>query len=139
MKSTSVVPLIGLLAICFIKSGVALHCYQCHSAVDTDCMEEFDHAHKDLLTVKSSECKVDAPNYCIKTTGVWGGVVGTTRFCSTHDMGNQCQFIHYPDHNRVYRACIYTCKGSHCNHAHTVTGYTILVALLVAMVTIVIR
>jgi len=67
------------------------------------------------------------------------GVVGTTRFCSSRDMGNQCQFIRYPDHDRVYRACIYTCKGHHCNHAHTVTGYTVLVTLLVAMVTVMIR
>ncbi|KAK2180132.1 hypothetical protein NP493_458g03080 [Ridgeia piscesae] len=118
---------------------MALYCYQCDSAVQTDCMEEFDHAHKDQLTVKSSECTVDASKYCIKTTGVWGGVVGTTRFCSSRDMGNQCQFIRYPDHDRVYRACIYTCKGHHCNHAHTVTGYTVLVTLLVAMVTVMIR
>jgi len=52
---------------------MALYCYQCDSAVQTDCMEEFDHAHKDQLTVKSSECTVDASKYCIKTTGVWGG------------------------------------------------------------------
>jgi hypothetical protein len=32
-------------------------------------------------------------------------------------MGNQCQFITYPDHDRVYRACIYTCRGDGCNAA----------------------
>ena len=58
-----------------LLGGAALHCYQCDSAIDTDCMEEFDHAHKDQLTVQSSECKVDASEHCIKTTGVWGGEI----------------------------------------------------------------
>ncbi|KAI0222034.1 hypothetical protein LSAT2_026711 [Lamellibrachia satsuma] len=139
MKSTYILSLLSFLALCFVKSGSTLHCYQCDSAVDTDCMEEFDHAHKDQLTVKSSDCKVDASEYCIKTTGVWGGVVGTTRFCSSRDMGNQCQFIRYPDHDRVYRACIYTCTGSHCNHAHSIAAYSMLIVLLVVMVTVMTR
>ncbi len=52
-------------------------------------------------------------------TLIFLGIVGTTRFCSSRDMGNQCQFIRYPDHDRVYRACIYTCGTNDCNTAHT--------------------
>ncbi len=36
-------------------------------------------------------------------------------------MGNQCQFVHYPNHDRVYRACIYTCDKNDCNGASTLT------------------
>ena len=57
------------------------------------------------------------------------GVVGTTRFCSSRDMGNQCQYIRYPDHDRVYRACIYTCKGNGCNGASGVTLSAIVMTL----------
>jgi hypothetical protein len=60
---------------------------------------------------------VDQAKYCIKTTGVWGSVVGTQRFCSSRDMFNQCQYVSYADHNRVYRACIYTCRTDGCNGA----------------------
>ncbi len=61
------------------------------------------------------------------------GVVGTTRFCSSRDMGNQCQFIRYPDHDRVYRACIYTCRGSGCNGAESVTSRIPFTLLLPAL------
>ena len=64
--------------------------------------------------------------YCVTL-----GVVGTTRFCSSRDMGNQCQFIRYPDHDRIYRACIYTCRGNECNTAAT-TSYSGLLVLLAA-------
>ncbi|KAK2167540.1 hypothetical protein LSH36_26g00008 [Paralvinella palmiformis] len=98
-----------------LYTGSSLSCYQCDSNEDADCTEYFDHEHFADLTIRSTECAVDAAKYCIKTTGVWGGVVGTTRFCSSRDMGNQCQFVRYPDHDRVYRACIYTCRTDNCN------------------------
>ena len=56
------------------------------------------------------------------------GVVGTTRFCSSRDMGNQCQYIRYPDHDRVYRACIYTCSGDGCNGASSMQISTLTLA-----------
>ena len=43
------------------------------------------------------------------------GVVGTRRFCSSRDMHNICQYMTYPDHDRVYRACVFTCRGDGCN------------------------
>ena len=51
----------------------ALSCYQCDSKVDPDCKENFDHSNRDTLTIKSGECQVDAAEFCVKTTGVWGG------------------------------------------------------------------
>ena len=50
-----------------------LSCYQCNSRVDSDCIEDFDHDNQDTLTIKSEECRVDAAEFCVKTTGVWGG------------------------------------------------------------------
>jgi len=114
--NTAVLPVLGLILVLVHKS-YGLGCYQCESTEEPDCKEYFDHSNIDSITIRSEECTVDAAKYCIKTTGVWGGVVGTTRFCSSRDMGNQCQFVRYPDHDRVYRACIYTCSGEHCNTA----------------------
>ena len=51
----------------------SLHCYQCDSKNHPDCKEWFDFEHEDTITIRSEECKVDAAEYCIKTTGVWGG------------------------------------------------------------------
>ena len=42
--------------------------------MDSDCKEHFDHKNKATLTVESYECDVDAAEYCVKTTGVWGGM-----------------------------------------------------------------
>lgn len=59
------------------------------------------------------------------------GVVGTHRFCSSRDMGDQCQDIWFPDHDRMYRACVYTCSGDGCNSAtRTSTLPAVLVSLL---------
>ena len=55
-------------------SVFALHCYQCDGSTHPDCKEKFDWDHLDTITIRSMECKVDASEYCIKTTGVWGGM-----------------------------------------------------------------
>ena len=54
-------------------SVTAMHCYQCDSKNHPDCKEFFDWEHEDTITIRSDECTVDAAEYCIKTTGVWGG------------------------------------------------------------------
>ena len=51
----------------------ALHCYQCDSKTNPDCKEYFDHGNIDQLSVKPTECGVDAAEYCVKTSGAWGG------------------------------------------------------------------
>jgi len=112
---------------------VALNCYQCDSNTEADCQEFFDHAHQNSLTIKPTQCSVDASKFCIKTTGVWGGIVGTRRFCSSRDMFNQCQYVQYPDHNRIYRACIYTCNTDECNGASRQQSYISLVPILILL------
>ena len=57
----------------FLLAVFGLNCYQCDSNDNPDCTEYFDHDHTSTLTVRSTECSVDASEYCIKTTGVWGG------------------------------------------------------------------
>jgi len=124
------------LLLIWIRNGDCLqNCYVCNSNDHPDCTEQFDHAWTDGI-LAPEECTVDAANYCIKTTGVYGGVVGTTRFCSSRDMGNQCQYINYPDHDRVYRGCIYTCSGSQCNSAwrsSTISSITLILPALIAL------
>lgn len=57
----------------FCFKGFGLQCYQCDSSVDPDCKENFDWEHLDQITIRPTECTVDAARYCVKTTGVWGG------------------------------------------------------------------
>lgn len=42
-------------------------------------------------------------------------IMGTTRFCSSKSFGNQCQYVDFPDHNRIYRSCVFTCDQDGCN------------------------
>ena len=58
------------------------------------------------------------------------GIVGTTRFCSSRDMFNSCQYVEYPDHDRIYRACIFTCSSDGCNGAVSVIPSSIFVTLI---------
>ncbi|XP_013398406.1 uncharacterized protein LOC106164907 [Lingula anatina] len=104
--------ILGLL----VRRGAALNCYQCDSGSDPECTENFDYENPSG-TLVATECTVADAKYCVKTTGVWAGVVGTTRFCSSRDMGTQCQYITFPDHERTYRACIHSCTTDSCNSA----------------------
>ncbi|PAA51320.1 hypothetical protein BOX15_Mlig001518g4, partial [Macrostomum lignano] len=102
---------------CLILSSVlspclAIKCYLCNSTIQSDCLEEFNYNSRSIVPM---DCDVADGKFCIKTTGVWGAVVGTTRFCSSMDMGNQCQYLPFPDHDRIYRACVYTCSSDACN------------------------
>lgn len=108
--------LVVLLLMTLLTSGHALSCYQCNSTLDSNCQEKWD----DRLLVnqeKYRECNLWNPRFCIKVSGMWGGVVGTHRFCSSRDLGDQCQDIWFPDHDRMYRACVYTCSSDGCNAA----------------------
>ncbi|GAB1610535.1 uncharacterized protein LOC115230369 [Argonauta hians] len=102
-----------LLFLAYISSANALNCYVCNSTLDDNCNEKFENT--DLNPVKPERCNVYNARYCIKVYGMWGGVVGTHRFCSSRDMGQQCQDIWYADHDRMYRSCIFTCSGDSCN------------------------
>lgn len=108
------------LEYCVFVVSNALKCYQCSSEDDPECMENFDTGNEERF-LTSTECEVNAARYCIKTTGIFGGVVGTRRFCSSRDLYNACQYITYPDHDRVYRACVFTCRNDDCNASSTST------------------
>ncbi|CAL1546659.1 unnamed protein product [Lymnaea stagnalis] len=100
----------------FIETALALSCYQCDSTLDSNCQEMWD-SSLSYNQQKYRTCNMWNAQFCIKVTGMWGGVVGTHRFCSSRDLGDQCQDIWFPDHDRMYRACIYTCTGDGCNSA----------------------
>ncbi|KAK6170843.1 hypothetical protein SNE40_019141 [Patella caerulea] len=95
-------------------TGDAMECFQCNSTLDSNCQDQFDHSIANHPQ-KSKYCKMHDAKFCIKVTGLWGGVVGTHRFCSSRDMGDQCQDIGYMDHDRMYRACTFTCSSDGCN------------------------
>lgn len=66
------------------------------------------------------------------------GVVGTHRFCSSRDLGDQCQDIWFPDHDRMYRACVYSCSSDGCNGAIKLsTFFTLLVGCVSTVVAVV--
>ncbi|KAF5404055.1 Boudin [Paragonimus heterotremus] len=92
-----------------------LSCYQCNSSVDSSCLEGLIDLGENSL--RSRPCDTYGARFCIKTTGIYGAVMGTTRFCSSYDLGNECQYLPFPDHDRIYRACIFTCDTEGCNPA----------------------
>ncbi|XP_069124306.1 UPAR/Ly6 domain-containing protein bou-like isoform X2 [Argopecten irradians] len=115
-----------------ISTVQGLNCFQCNSTLDHNCQEHFDHDFT-INPLSSQYCTVWNSRYCIKITGLWGGVVGTHRFCSSRDLGDQCQDIFYPDHDRMYRACVYTCTSDDCNAATSMwTKWTLVVSIVLA-------
>ncbi|KAF8569848.1 Boudin, partial [Paragonimus westermani] len=92
-----------------------LSCYQCNSSIDSSCLESLIDLGENSL--RPRPCDTYGARFCIKTTGIYGAVMGTTRFCSSYDLGNECQYLPFPDHDRIYRACIFTCGTEGCNPA----------------------
>ncbi|TPP65074.1 putative conserved secreted protein [Fasciola gigantica] len=90
----------------------AMQCYVCNSSEQSSCSERINPMRPSLLPVN---CAVADARFCVKTTGVYGGLVGINRFCSSLNMGTQCTYVSFPDHDRIYRACIYTCSKDACN------------------------
>lgn len=56
----------------------ALYCYQCDSRTDTSCKEYLDSSDK--LALRPTLCTSFGAEYCVKTTGVWGGWWNVFRF-----------------------------------------------------------
>ncbi|CAL8108619.1 unnamed protein product [Calicophoron daubneyi] len=108
--------LISILLTALLVKADALSCYICNSSANVDCMSNLDPVTTPL---RPAECNVANSKYCIKTTGTYGGFVGVNRFCSAFDMGTQCDYVSFPDHDRIYRACVYTCQGNRCNKGDT--------------------
>ena len=76
--------------------------------------------------------------WMMRVIAVDAGIVGTTRFCSSRDMFNSCQYVTYPNHNRIYRACIFTCDTDNCNSASVsaMSVIALIVSVIVAVVTV---
>jgi hypothetical protein len=47
------------------------------------------------VNIKTTFFAVQA-TYCVKMTGVFEGMLGTKRFCSSRDWGNYCEYIQRP-------------------------------------------
>lgn len=114
--STTQASLFLFLVSITVGNVVGLNCYQCNSTLDHNCGEYFDH-NLENHPVQPQLCTIYLAQYCVKVTGLWGGIVGTHRFCSSKDLGNRCQDIVYPNHDRMYRACVNTCSSDNCNSA----------------------
>lgn len=126
------VPLLVLLSL--IENVDSLKCYKCNSTLDHNCQEFFNNDNPNI-PLKPVDCGMYNAKYCIKVTGLWGGIVGTHRFCSSRDLGDQCQDMRFPDHSRKYRGCIYTCSSDGCNAALSIfststTAVSVLVSVL---------
>ncbi|CAI2733363.1 unnamed protein product, partial [Schistosoma spindalis] len=102
--------LVWIINLCVVSS---LSCYQCNSSHHSNCLEHLTDLGKHSL--QPTPCTTYGARFCIKTTGIYGAVMGITRFCSAWDMGNECQFLDFPDHDRIYRACVMTCSKDACN------------------------
>lgn len=66
-------------------------------------------------------------NFCFITGGL-----GTKRYCSSHDLGDYCNYVKQPGDKLEYRTCVYTCNSDGCNGSNhlTLTGYLLGVSLL---------
>ncbi|GIY62018.1 protein quiver [Caerostris darwini] len=129
------------LTICIlhlIVPAFCLECYRCNSTGNLDCLEKFMYPNP----LRPESCSdVFEAQYCIKTTGIYDGVVGTRRFCSSRDLGNFCEFIFHKGEQREYKGCVYTCATDGCNTASTnfKTHLSVGLITLTALVSIVYR
>lgn len=95
---------------------LSINCYQCNSSSSTDCNELFNAEDTNL---KAQSCdNVYEARYCVKTTGIYGGLMGTQRFCSSRDFGNYCEYIKRNGDKREQRSCVYTCSRDACNRSN---------------------
>ncbi|VDK23073.1 unnamed protein product [Taenia asiatica] len=112
-----------------VHFAICLNCFVCNSSVDPGCLDGEFQAHILNLDVRPSPCSVRDAKFCIKTTTIYGGkrlnqfyvsaIMGTTRFCSSKHLGDQCQYVDFPDHDRIYQACVFTCENDACNAARS--------------------
>ncbi|RZF41684.1 hypothetical protein LSTR_LSTR011619 [Laodelphax striatellus] len=116
----------GALTIAFIEALFfeivgSIDCYQCSTPDNIDCGDVMIH-DPDGRSIQPVSCShIFEARYCIKTTGVHGGGLGTKRFCSSLDLGNYCNYIKQPGDVLEYRSCVYTCSSDGCNSSSTIT------------------
>ncbi|XP_051161488.1 uncharacterized protein LOC127281680 [Leptopilina boulardi] len=94
--------------------GLGINCYQCASATEWECGD----GQLVMETFQPKSCDhIFEAQYCIKSIGTYGGGIGTKRECSSHNLGNYCDYVQQPGDKLEYRTCIYTCTGDGCNPA----------------------
>ncbi|KAG8194838.1 hypothetical protein JTE90_017274 [Oedothorax gibbosus] len=107
-----------LILFSVFTTSFALECFRCTSNDTLDCLEKFMHPNP----LRAESCSdVYGARYCIKTTGIYEGVLGTRRFCHDKDLGNKCEFFTHDQ--REYKGCVYTCTTDGCNGATTNFSY----------------
>ncbi|XP_045605834.1 UPAR/Ly6 domain-containing protein bou isoform X1 [Procambarus clarkii] len=128
---------VALSLLFLVKNASGISCYQCDSTRDLHCPEYFQAGyHQAPTALTSTTCdQVFEARYCIKTTGLFEGELGTKRFCSARDWGNYCEWVRRPGDEREYRACVFTCSGNSCNAApSTLTPTPLSLLLLPALI-----
>lgn len=125
--------------------GTAINCYVCDSYNDLYCSEKWDLSSLgEDIQPDSCEGTFEA-QYCIKSTGMYEGEIGTKRFCSSKHLGNYCDYnsrtgdVNDRGNKREYRACIYTCSGDGCNPASNTAAASATLVVLAVLYVLLIR
>jgi hypothetical protein len=71
--------------------------------------------------------------------GIFNGMLGTKRFCSSRDWGNYCEYIERPGDIQEYRSCVFTCSINSCNDARTVTANRVVTVSMMTLVSVMIK
>jgi len=117
--------------LCFISVVDAISCYNCSSVNHDHCPAEMSSQDEDVVPLVSCDSVYEA-QYCVKTNGVTGGSLGITRFCSSRDMGNYCEYIRRPGDQLEYRSCVFTCTSDGCNNSGIITASISLILVAIA-------
>lgn len=57
------------------------------------------------------------------------GGLGVKRYCSSHDLGNYCNYIKQPGDKMEYRTCVYTCDSDGCNGSSQIKLFACLMGI----------
>lgn len=57
------------------------------------------------------------------------GGLGVKRYCSSHDLGNYCDYVQQPGDTLEYRTCVYTCDSDDCNGSNQVKLFGLLIGI----------
>lgn len=120
------------LTLTILKSTYGLLCYQCDSSKDEYCPESWD---RDDIEPKSCD-HVQNAAFCVKTTGIYGAIVGTRRFCSSRHLDNSCNEINLAQDPRTYYSCLYTCMTDGCNKSNKLITFNSYMKILSFILTL---
>ncbi|XP_044009362.1 U-scoloptoxin(05)-Sm1a isoform X1 [Aphidius gifuensis] len=127
--------LLGYFLLEFITPARGINCYQCSSTNNVHPFQCNEYMSEDI-DISPTDCSdVWGAKYCVKHVGRFEGGVGTKRFCSSANLGNDCHYTNTAgdDQNIKYRTCIYTCDSDGCNSAtKKSTNIIVFISLLIA-------